>query len=44
MSGDVKHDYHLVKPSPWPLLGSLSLGLMVLGGAGYMKHWFATRG
>ena len=24
MSGDaVKHDYHLVKPSPWPLLGSM---------------------
>ncbi len=41
MAGDVKHDYHLVKPSPWPLLGSLSLLLMVLGGAGYMKGlWF----
>jgi cytochrome c oxidase subunit 3 len=41
MAGDVKHDYHLVKPSPWPLLGSLSLLLMVLGGAGYMKgFWF----
>ena len=45
MSGDVKHDYHLVKPSPWPLLGSLSLGLMVLGGAGYMKGlWFFPQG
>ena len=21
-AGDVKHDYHLVNPSPWPLVGS----------------------
>jgi cytochrome c oxidase subunit 3 len=45
MAGDVKHDYHLVKPSPWPLLGALALGLMALGGAGYMKGlWFVAQG
>ncbi len=45
MAGDVKHDYHLVKPSPWPLLGSLAMLLMVLGGAGYMKGFlFVEKG
>ena len=33
----VKHDYHLVKPSPWPLLGSIAMLAMVLGTAGYLK-------
>ncbi len=27
----VKHDYHLVKPSPWPLTGSLAGFLLTLG-------------
>jgi cytochrome c oxidase subunit 3 len=41
----VKHDYHLVKPSPWPLLGALAIGLMVLGTAGMMKGlWFFPKG
>ena len=31
-----KHDYHLVEPSPWPILGSLSLFLLTLGGVLYM--------
>jgi len=45
MAGDVKHDYHLVKPSPWPLLASLAMLVMVLGGAGYMKGlWFIPQG
>ena len=45
MAGDVKHDYHLVKPSPWPLLASLSMLLLVLGTAGYMKGlWFVEKG
>jgi cytochrome c oxidase subunit 3 len=29
---EVKHDYHLVDPSPWPILGSIGAFLM-LGGA-----------
>jgi cytochrome c oxidase subunit 3 len=27
----VKHDYHLVNPSPWPLVGSASATVMALG-------------
>jgi cytochrome c oxidase subunit 3 len=40
MSGAVNHDYHLVKPSPWPILGAIGLLLMMLGMAGYMKGLF----
>ncbi len=36
----VKHDYHLVNPSPWPLVGSLSATLMALGGVAWMKGLF----
>ena len=28
---DVKHDYHLVDPSPWPLIGSISAFTMMIG-------------
>jgi cytochrome c oxidase subunit 3 len=28
----LKHPYHLVDPSPWPLVAALSAGLTVLGG------------
>lgn len=35
------HPYHLVDPSPWPLLIALSLGLMALGGIFYM-HGIAS--
>ncbi len=31
MAGDVKHDYHLVNPSPWPLVGSAAAMVMMLG-------------
>ena len=31
MSSDVKHDYHLVDPSPWPLVGSIGGFTMLLG-------------
>ena len=36
-AGDVKHDYHLVNPSPWPLVGSIAAVLMALGGVAWMK-------
>ncbi|WP_332770553.1 cytochrome c oxidase subunit 3 [Phenylobacterium sp.] len=38
--GDVKHDYHLVNPSPWPLVGSASATVMALGGVTWMKGLF----
>lgn len=34
---DVKHDYHLVNPSPWPLVGSLAAAVMMIGAVTWMK-------
>ncbi|RAK60043.1 cytochrome c oxidase subunit 3 [Phenylobacterium hankyongense] len=36
----VKHDYHLVNPSPWPLVGSISATVMALGGVTWLKGMF----
>ena len=30
--GDVKHDYHLVNPSPWPVVGSIGALFSAVGG------------
>lgn len=38
MSGNVTHPYHLVNPSPWPLLTSFSMLAMVLGAALSLHH------
>ncbi len=32
------HDYHLVQPSPWPFLGSLSAFITAVGAIFWMKH------
>nr|AOH05947.1 cytochrome c oxidase subunit 3 [Psilotum nudum] len=40
MSVSQKHPYHLVDPSPWPLLGSLGALASTIGGVMYM-HPFA---
>jgi cytochrome c oxidase subunit 3 len=40
MAQGVKHDYHLVNPSPWPLIGSISALVMALGGVIWMKGLF----
>ena len=37
---EVKHDFHLVNPSPGPLLGSLAVIVTALGGVTYMKGLF----
>ena len=34
---EVKHDYHLVNPSPWPLLGSMAMVVLAVGAVTYMK-------
>ena len=34
---EVKHDYHLVNPSPWPLIGSLSATVMMIGAVVWMR-------
>ena len=32
------HDYHIIDPSPWPLVGSIGALLMAFGGVGYMRY------
>ena len=29
--GAVKHDYHILNPSPWPLVGSIGATVMAIG-------------
>ncbi len=36
----VHHDYHLVKPSPWPLIGSISAAIMAIGLVMVLKGLF----
>lgn len=31
------HDYHIIDPSPWPLIGSVGALLMAIGGIAYMQ-------
>ena len=38
--GEVKHDYHLIEPSPWPLVASISATIMAMGGVAWMKGLF----
>jgi cytochrome c oxidase subunit 3 len=36
------HDYHLVAPSPWPAVGSISAFFLAVGGITWMHHMFAA--
>jgi cytochrome c oxidase subunit 3 len=36
----VKHDYHLVNPSPWPLVGSFAALVLAFGAITFMKGLF----
>src|SRR4029453_2115172 len=40
MAAGVKHDYHLVNPSPYPLIGSIAAVVMALGGGAWVKGLF----
>ena len=40
MAEDVKHDYHLVNPSPWPLFGAMALVVLAIGAVTFMKGLF----
>ena len=41
-TGQVKHhDYHLVDPSPWPVVGSLSAFIMAVGAISWMHHLYS---
>ena len=35
------HDYHLVNPSPWPVVGSISAFVMAVGAITWMHKSFA---
>lgn len=41
MAEGVKHDYHLVDPSPWPLIGSIGVFLMAVGAVVWMNKGYA---
>jgi len=34
---EVKHDYHLVNPSPWPVIGALAATLLAVGAVTWMR-------
>src|ERR1700730_6899901 len=36
------HDYHLVDPSPWPIVGSVSAFIMAVGAITWMHHSFGA--
>ena len=36
------HDYHLVDPSPWPAVGSMSAFVMAVGAISWMHHMYAA--
>jgi len=38
MSSDAKHDYHLVDPSPWPIVGSAFAFVMMVGAVLWMHQ------
>ena len=44
MSSDVKHDYHLVDPSPWPIVGSVFAFTMLMGAVFWMNKDYAAFG
>lgn len=37
-----KHEYHLVDPSPWPVVGSLSAFIMAVGAIFWMHSYFSA--
>ncbi len=43
MAGAIKHhDYHLVNPSPWPFVASVSAFVMAVGAIGWMHNSYAA--
>src|ERR1700751_520179 len=36
------HDYHLVDPSPWPIVGAVSAFIMAVGAIGWMHHMYSA--
>ncbi|MFO1247397.1 MAG: cytochrome c oxidase subunit 3 [Alphaproteobacteria bacterium] len=44
MSSDAKHDYHLVDPSPWPVVGSVFAFTMMVGAVLWMNKDYGAFG
>ena len=44
MSSGVKHDYHLVEPSAWPIIGSFAAFTMLIGAVLWMNSGYAGFG
>jgi cytochrome c oxidase subunit 3 len=42
--GNVKHDFHLVEPSPWPVVGSLGAFIMMLGAVFWLNKGYTGFG
>jgi cytochrome c oxidase subunit 3 len=42
--GDVKHDYHLVNPSPWPFVGAVGALVAAIGAVVMMRGLTAAEG
>jgi cytochrome c oxidase subunit 3 len=38
MAGAKNHDYHILAPSPWPLMGAFAALVLASGGIMWMKH------
>jgi cytochrome c oxidase subunit 3 len=36
------HQYHLVQPSPWPIIGATATFILAVGAIAWMKHLFAA--
>jgi cytochrome c oxidase subunit 3 len=36
------HQYHLVEPSPWPIIGATATFIMAVGAIAWMKHLFVA--
>jgi cytochrome c oxidase subunit 3 len=36
------HQYHLVEPSPWPIIGATATFILAVGAIAWMKHLFAA--
>ncbi len=37
-SHNVNHDYHIIDPSPWPLIGSIGAFVMAIGAIAFMRY------
>ena len=44
MAGNVNHDYHILEPDAWPMIGAMSALIFTTGMVFYMHHVPASEG